>query len=80
MYSKGFKTILLYLGLGFFAIWALEFRKTTLADSYWALLLGLLCLLWYQLINLKMGGQNTTVPDEESPKKTGKTTVTRKKK
>jgi amino acid permease len=54
MYSKGFKTILLFLALGFLAIWVLEFRRTTLVDSYWALLLVLLCLLWYQLINLKL--------------------------
>lgn len=54
MYSKGLRSVLLFLALGFLVIWFLEFRRTTLAESYWALLVVLLCLLWVQLINVKL--------------------------
>lgn len=80
MYSKGFKTILLFLALGFSVIWFLEFRRTTLADSYWALLVMLLCLFWYQFINLKMGStQSDEKPAEPQKNVATKSSKKRKK-
>lgn len=75
MYSKGFKTILLSLALGFFIIWFLEFRRTTLAYSYWLLLVVLVCLLWYQLISLKMSKSSDDSETTEAAKVKGQKKV-----
>ncbi len=65
MRSGGLKTILLFLSLGFLIIWFLEFRRTSLADSYWLLLLVMVCLFLYQLINLKASERKPQTPAEE---------------
>lgn len=53
MNSKLTRTILLALALGFFAMWVLEFRRTTMFESYWLLLLAIMCLLIFQFNRLK---------------------------
>ena len=53
MNSKLTRTILLALTLGFFVVWVLEFRRTTMFESYWLLLLSILCLLTFQFSRLK---------------------------
>ena len=53
MNSKLTRTILLALALGFFVVWVLEFRRTTLFESYWLLLLSIVCLLFFQFSRLK---------------------------
>ncbi len=83
MLSGGLKTVLLFLSLGFLIIWFLEFRRTSLADSYWLLLLLLICLFWYQLINLKASdGKSQTSADRDGgvKKKVSKTASKKKNK
>jgi hypothetical protein len=53
MNPKLFKTILLALSLGFFAVWVLEFRRAGMFESYWLLLLSIMCLLVFQFRRLK---------------------------
>ncbi|GGB90165.1 hypothetical protein [Dyadobacter sediminis] len=53
MNSRLTRTILLALALGFFVVWVLEFRRTTLFESYWLLLLSIVCLLFFQFSRLK---------------------------
>jgi hypothetical protein len=47
------RTILLALTLGFFVVWVLEFRRAGLFESYWLLLLSIVCLLLFQFSRLK---------------------------
>ncbi|HEV7378899.1 MAG TPA: hypothetical protein VGN64_03845 [Dyadobacter sp.] len=47
------KTILLSLSLGFFVVWILEFRRAGMFESYWLLLLSVMCLLVFQFRRLK---------------------------
>jgi hypothetical protein len=51
--SKLTRTILLALTLGFFVVWVLEFRRAGLFESYWLLLLSIMCLLFFQFSRLK---------------------------
>jgi Ca2+/Na+ antiporter len=53
MNSKLTRTILIALTLGFFVVWVLEFRRTTMFESYWLLLLSIMCLLLFQFSRLK---------------------------
>jgi len=53
MNSKLTRTIMLALALGFFVVWVLEFRRTTMFESYWLLLLSIMCLLIFQFNRLK---------------------------
>ncbi|REA60732.1 hypothetical protein DSL64_14480 [Dyadobacter luteus] len=53
MNFKLVKTILLALSLGFFAVWVLEFRRAGMFESYWLLLLSVMCLLVFQFRRLK---------------------------
>ena len=53
MNSKLTRTILLALALGFFVMWVLEFRRTTMFESYWLLLLAIMFLLIFQFNRLK---------------------------
>jgi hypothetical protein len=43
MNPKLIKTILLALAAGFFFLWILEFRRAGMAESYWLLLLSIVC-------------------------------------
>jgi len=53
MNSRLTRTILLALALGFFVVWIMEFRRTSLFESYWLLLLSIVCLLFFQFSRLK---------------------------
>lgn len=53
MNPKLLKTIILALAVGFFVLWILEFRRAGMAESYWLLLLSILCLLYFQFKRLK---------------------------
>lgn len=53
MNPKLIKTILLALAAGFFFVWILEFRRAGMAESYWLLLLSIVCLLNFQFRRLK---------------------------
>ncbi|WP_149242639.1 hypothetical protein [Dyadobacter sp. 32] len=53
MNSKLTRTILLASGIGFFVLWVLEFRRAGLLESYWLLLVSLVCLLFFQFNRLK---------------------------
>lgn len=55
MSNKLIRTLLLAAAIGFLVMWVLEFRRTTLFESYWLLLLGLMFLLMFQLNRLKQG-------------------------
>ncbi len=57
MNSKLTRTILLASAIGFFVLWLLEFRRAGLFESYWLLLVGLICLLSFQFIRLKASMQ-----------------------
>ena len=53
MNPKLLKTILLALSVGFFVMWILEFRRAGMFESYWLLLLSILCLLYFQFKRVK---------------------------
>lgn len=53
MNPKLLKTILLSLSVGFFVMWVLEFRRAGMFESYWLLLLSVLCLLYFQFKRVK---------------------------
>lgn len=53
MNSKLIRTIFLALALGFLALWVLEFRRAGLFESYWLLLLSIICVLLFQFSRLK---------------------------
>lgn len=53
MSSKLTRTILIAGALGFLIVWVLEFRRTTLFESYWLLLLSITCVLFFQFSRLK---------------------------
>jgi CDP-diglyceride synthetase len=53
MSSKLTRTILIAGCIGFLIVWVLEFRRTTLFESYWLLLLSITCLLFFQFSRLK---------------------------
>lgn len=53
MNSKLTRTILLASGIGFFVLWILEFRRAGMFESYWLLLVSLVCLLFFQFNRLK---------------------------
>ncbi len=81
MRSGSLKTILLFLALGFLMIWFMEFRRTSLAESYWLLLLVLTCLLSYQLINLRTPAGKSQAPAASAgePKEKVSKTASKKK-
>lgn len=66
MQIKGRKAILLFLALGFLIIWVLEYRRTTMAESYWILLITLLFVFWYQFLNISAKKKDaTSLPTQE---------------
>ncbi|NIJ53266.1 hypothetical protein FHS68_002436 [Dyadobacter arcticus] len=71
MNSKLNRTVLLALALGFFAVWVLEFRRAGLFESYWLLLLSIVCLLFFQFIRLKAATRNGVTEEKKiiSPRK-----------
>lgn len=53
MVAKNSKTIWIALGIGFMVIGVLEWRRTSLPESYWLFLAGLVCLLVFQYLRLR---------------------------
>lgn len=53
MSPKLTRTILIAGCIGFLILWVLEFRRTTLFESYWLLLLSITFLLFFQFNRLK---------------------------
>jgi len=53
MNSKLIRTIFLALAFGFLSLWVLEFRRAGLLESYWLLLLCVVCFLLFQFSRLK---------------------------
>jgi hypothetical protein len=53
MNSKLIRTIFLALAFGCLALWVLEFRRAGLLESYWLLLLCIVCFLLFQFSRLK---------------------------
>lgn len=53
MNSKLIRTIFLALAFGFLVLWVLEFRRAGLFESYWLLLLCIICFLLFQFSRLK---------------------------
>jgi hypothetical protein len=66
MNSKLARTILLASAIGFFVLWVLEFRRAGLLESYWLLLVSLVCLLFFQFNRLK-ASMNVEKPIEKNP-------------
>ena len=63
MSSKLVRTISLALAIGFLVVWILEYRRTSLIESYWLLLLSILSVLFFQFSRLKAA----TAAKNESP-------------
>ncbi|WP_353717952.1 hypothetical protein [Dyadobacter sp. 676] len=53
MNSKLIRTVFLALAFGFLVLWVLEFRRAGLFESYWLLLLCVICFLLFQFSRLK---------------------------
>ncbi|WP_031526816.1 hypothetical protein [Dyadobacter crusticola] len=78
MNSKLSRTILLALALGFLVVWVLEFRRAGLFDSYWLLLLSIICFLVFQFSRLKAAAASK--PEKiETPAPKAKPRTTAKK-
>ena len=63
--------------IGFLIVWVLEFRRTTLFESYWLLLISITFLLFFQFNRLKSSLTEKKRLEEESLKKV---TATKNKK
>ena len=79
MSPKLTRTILLAGTVGFLIVWVLEFRRTTLFDSYWLLLLSITCLLFFQFNRLKSSLEEKKKLEGEEKAKNAKATKTIKK-
>jgi hypothetical protein len=66
MNPKLLRTILLSLAIGFFTMWVLEFRRAGMFESYWLLLLSVLCLLAFQFNRLKASLELKKKKEEEA--------------
>ncbi|MEO6686825.1 MAG: hypothetical protein ABIN24_12715 [Dyadobacter sp.] len=69
MSPKLTRTILIAGCIGFLILWVLEFRRTTLFESYWLLLLSITFLLFFQFNRLKTSLTEKKRLEEESLKK-----------
>jgi hypothetical protein len=78
MNSKLTRTILLASGIGFFVLWVLEFRRAGLLESYWLLLVSLVCILFFQFNRLKVSTRNSNADEEKVITK--KNSLTKKQK
>jgi len=72
MNSKLIRTIFLALAFGFLVLWVLEFRRAGLLESYWLLLLCIVCFLLFQFSRLKaataakQAGESKVAPNKTS--------------
>ena len=55
--------------IGFLIVWVLEFRRTTLFESYWLLLISITFLLFFQFNRLKSSLTEKKRLEEESLRK-----------
>lgn len=69
MSPKLTRTILIAGCIGFLILWVLEFRRTTLFESYWLLLLSITFLLFFQFNRLKSSLTEKKRLEEASLKK-----------
>lgn len=67
MNSKLIRTIFLALAFGFFVLWVLEFRRAGLLESYWLLLLCIVCFLLFQFSRLKAATLAKQAGESKSP-------------
>ena len=80
MNPKLIRTIFTALALGFFVVWVLEFRRAGMLESYWLLLVSIVCFLLFQFNRLKAA--TAAKKNEETPiiaPKKGKPVKTTKK-
>jgi hypothetical protein len=78
MSSKLTRTILIAACIGFLIVWVFEFRRTTLFESYWLLLLSITCLLFFQFSRLKASLTEKKRVEEIEVKKAGVTKMKKK--
>ncbi|WP_159470983.1 hypothetical protein [Dyadobacter sp. 3J3] len=69
MSPKLTRTILIAGCIGFLILWVLEFRRTTLFESYWLLLLSITFLLFFQFNRLKTSLTEKKRLEEQTLKK-----------
>ena len=79
MNPKLLKTVLLALSFGFFVMWVLEFRRAGMFESYWLLLLAIMCLLIFQFTRLKASLELKKKEEEAAIKTKTKPTKTIKR-
>jgi len=78
MSSKLTRTILIAACIGFLIVWVFEFRRTTLFESYWLLLLSITCLLFFQFSRLKASLTEKKRLEDVEVKKAGITKMKKK--
>jgi len=78
MSSKLTRTILIAACIGFLIVWVFEFRRTTLFESYWLLLLSITCLLFFQFSRLKASLTEKKRLEDIEVKKAGVTKIKKK--
>jgi hypothetical protein len=78
MSSKLTRTILIAACIGFLIVWVFEFRRTTLFESYWLLLLSITCLLFFQFSRLKASLTEKKRVEKIEVKKAGVTKMKKK--
>jgi len=78
MSSKLTRTILIAACIGFLIVWVFEFRRTTLFESYWLLLLSITCLLFFQFSRLKASLTEKKRLEDVEVKKAGVTKMKKK--
>jgi len=76
MNSKLIRTIFLALAFGFLTLWVLEFRRAGLLESYWLLLLCIVCFLLFQFNRLKAATLAKQVGEHEAVSKKSKSKST----
>ena len=69
MSPKLTRTLLIAGCIGFLIVWVLEFRRTTLFESYWLLLLSITFLLFFQFNRLKASLTEKKKIEEANAKK-----------
>ncbi|SDD97289.1 hypothetical protein SAMN04487996_10311 [Dyadobacter soli] len=76
MNSKLIRTIFIALAFGFLVLWVLEFRRAGLLESYWLLLLCIVCFLLFQFSRLKAATLAKQAGESAlEPQKSSKTSV-----
>lgn len=74
------RTVLIALAIGFFVVWILEWRRTSLAESYWLLLAALTSLLSYQYFRIREAAGKTARPAGSTGEKRAKSSKKKRRK